>query len=305
MTQPIWLTLFGGILLTLSSFAQAQLKVTATTGMIADLVKNIAQDKAQVQALMGVGVDPHLYKATQGDIRKLARADIIFYNGLHLEGKMQDIFDKMARKKTIVAVTESIPESKLIAYDKLHDPHVWFDVTLWQEAAQKVADTLANKDMKNANFYRQNLATYQQKMVKLNQWVQHEMAKVPLDKRVLITAHDAFGYFGNAYGLEVMGLQGISTAGEFGLQDIKQLKDIIVSRGINAVFVESSVSPKFIESLVKGVQAEGKNLVVGGELYSDAMGASGSGADNYIGMVEYNVNTIRDGLLGKTGSTHE
>lgn len=296
----------GALVFALSnSIAQAQLKVTATTGMIADLVENIAQDKAKVQALMGVGVDPHLYKATQGDIRKLSRADIIFYNGLHLEGKMQSIFEKLQRKKTVVAVTESIPENALISYDKLHDPHVWFDVTLWQQAAEKITEVLAKKDAKNTAFYQQNLANYQQKLLKLNQWTKNEMAKVPQEKRVLITAHDAFGYFGKAYGLEVMGLQGISTAGEFGLQDIKQLKDIIVQRGIEAVFIESSVSPKFIESLVKGVQAEGKQLIVGGELYSDAMGAAGSGADNYIGMVEHNVHTIRDGLLGKIGNTHE
>jgi len=304
LLKTLLLSSIAALLLGLSSLAQAQLKVTTTTGMIADLVENIGQDKVSVQALMGVGVDPHLYKATQGDIRKLARADIIFYNGLHLEGKMQNIFDKMARKQTVIAVTEAIPEDKLIRYDQLHDPHVWFDVALWQQAVDKVANSLANKDPKNADFYRQNSANYQQKLTQLNKWVQQEMAKVPADKRVLITAHDAFGYFGKAYGLEVMGLQGISTAGEFGLQDIKQLKDIIVQRGIEAVFVESSVSPKFIESLVKGVQAEGRNLVVGGELYSDAMGAKGSGADNYIGMVKHNVKTIRDGLLGKAGS-HE
>ncbi|MBO1927844.1 zinc ABC transporter substrate-binding protein [Thiomicrorhabdus sp. 6S2-11] len=292
--------LLSALYLTLgTSTALAQLKVTATTGMIADLVENIAQDKADVQALMGVGVDPHLYKATQGDIRKLSRADIIFYNGLHLEGKLQPIFDKIARKKTVIAVSESIPENRLIAYDKLHDPHIWFDVSLWQEAAKKVAQSLAQKDSKNAVFYQNNLQAYLQKLTDLNAWVKSEMAKVPEQNRVLITAHDAFGYFGKAYGLEVMGLQGISTAGEFGLQDIKQLKDTIVSRGIQAVFVESSVSPKFIESLVKGVQAEGKKLVVGGELYSDAMGAQGSNAETYLGMVKHNVETIRKGLLGQ------
>lgn len=283
----------------LSLQAQAQLKITTTTGMIADLVENIAQDKAQVQALMGVGVDPHLYKATQGDMRKLARADIIFYNGLHLEGKMQAIFDKMARKKTVIAVTESLPKTALIHHDALHDPHVWFDIALWQQVADKVAEVLMDQDKSNADFYRQNLADYQLKLNQLNQWVKAEINKIPQANRVLITAHDAFGYFGQAYGLEVMGLQGISTAGEFGLQDIKRLKEVIVARDIKAVFVESSVSPKFIESLVKGVQAEGKNLVVGGELYSDAMGIKGSETGHYIGMVKHNVNTIRNGLLGQ------
>ncbi|MBN2647067.1 MAG: zinc ABC transporter substrate-binding protein [Thiotrichales bacterium] len=297
--QTIGPLLLTGVLFGQSSQALAQLKITTTTGMIADLVQNIAQDKAEVQALMGVGVDPHLYKATQGDIRKLARADIIFYNGLHLEGKMQSIFDKMARTQTVVAVTESIPENNLIRYDQLHDPHVWFDVTLWQLVAQKVAKTLIEKDPKNAAVYQRNLELYQTKLAELHTWVQTEMAKVPLPKRLLITAHDAFGYFGRTYGLEVTGLQGISTAGEFGLQDIKQLKDLIVKRGIEAVFVESSVSPKFIESLVKGVQAEGRSLQIGGELYSDALGPKDSSAADYLGMVRHNVNTIRAGLLGK------
>lgn len=283
-----------------STSAFAQLNITTTTGMIADLVENIGQDKVKVQSLMGVGVDPHLYKATQGDMRKLSRADIIFYNGLHLEGKMQNIFEKMARKRTVIAVTESLSKSNLIKYDALHDPHVWFDITLWQQVADKVAETLSQQDSTNRDFYQQNLVSYQQKLQKLNAWTKTEINTIPEANRVLITAHDAFGYFGKAYGLEVMGLQGISTAGEFGLQDIKQLKDVIVERDIQAVFVESSVSPKFIESLVKGVQAEGKNLVIGGELYSDAMGPTGSSADNYLGMVEHNVKTIRDGLLGKT-----
>jgi manganese/zinc/iron transport system substrate-binding protein len=165
-------------------------------------------------------------------------------------------------------------------------------------AAQKVAATLSAKDPANADSYQKNLRMYQQQLAQLDQWVRAQIDEIPEGKRVLITAHDAFGYFGKAYGLEVMGLQGISTAGEFGLQDIKHLKDIIVERDIQAVFVETSVSPKFIESLVQGVQAEGKNVQVGGELYSDAMGAEGSGAETYLKMVRHNVRTIRDGLLG-------
>lgn len=295
LLSTLFITLIG-----LSPLAHAQLKITVTTGMIADLVSHIAKDKAKVQALMGVGVDPHLYKATQGDVRKLSRADIIFYNGLHLEGKLQPILQKMQRRKTVIAVTENFPETRLITFDKLHDPHVWFDVSLWELAAKEVQKTLTEKDPKNAAFYQRNAEQYRSRLNELHQWVKQEMQKIPLAKRVLITAHDAFGYFGKAYDLEVMGLQGISTAGEFGLQDIKQLKDVIVARDISAVFVESSVSPKFIESLVKGVQAEGKQLRIGGELYSDAMGAKGSDADTYIKMVKHNVHTIRNGLLDKT-----
>lgn len=283
-----------------SQSAHAQLKITVTTGMIADLVQNIAKEKAEVKALMGVGVDPHLYKATQGDIRKLSRADIIFYNGLHLEGKLQPILEKMARKKTVVAISRDLPESKLITYDALHDPHIWFDVALWKQTISVILQTLNKQSPQDKDYFEQNAKHYSQQLDILQASIETQLQAIPTSQRVLITAHDAFGYFGKAYNFEVMGLQGISTAGEFGLQDIKQLKDVIVERNIQAVFVESSVSPKFIESLVKGVQAEGRQLKVGGELYSDAMGAKGSDADNYLGMVKHNVKTIRDGLLGKT-----
>jgi manganese/zinc/iron transport system substrate-binding protein len=280
--------------------AHAQLNITTTTGMIADLVSNISQDKAKVTALMRSGVDPHLYKATQGDIRKLSRADIIFYNGLHLEGKLQPILQKMSLKKTVVAVSDDIPKHELIHYGQLHDPHIWFDVSLWIQAAKKVTQTLIHFDAPNAQFYQANLDRYTEKLQTLDTWVQAQVLNISPEQRILITAHDAFGYFGKAYGLEVRGLQGISTAGEFGLQDIKQLKDLIVKKHIGAVFIESSVSPKFIESLVAGARVQGHSLIIGGELYSDAMGTKGSGADNYIGMVQHNVNTIVKGLAPLT-----
>jgi len=278
--------------------AQAQLNIVATTGMIADLTKNIGGDVVTVDSLMGTGVDPHLYKATQGDLRKLMKADIIFYNGLHLEGKMQDIFEKMARKKAVYAVADNLPEQKIIYHGKHSDPHVWFDIQLWLKVGENVLTALIKNDPTNQAQFEQNAATYFKVLTELDQWTAQQIKSIPEQQRILITAHDAFGYFGQAYGLQVRGLQGVSTAAEFGLQDIKQLKDIIVANQIKAVFVESSVSPRFIQSLVKGVQAEGNTLTVGGELFSDAMGLANTPEGNYVGMVTHNVKTIVNALKG-------
>lgn len=280
------------ILLVTSYTAHAQIKIVTTTGMIADLVHNIGGNHVDVTPLMNSGIDPHLYKATQGDLRKIKNADIVIYNGLYLEGKMQDIFDKLAKKKPVYAVTENLAKNQLIEDSEHADPHIWFDVSLWQLAANRVLEILIKHDSSNAKSYEANAQNYIGLLKAKHQWVQAQIKLIPKNQRVLITAHDAFGYLGKAYGIEVMGLQGISTAAEFGLQDIKRLKDIIVEREIKAVFIESSVSPRFIESLVAGVKAQGHELKIGGELFSDAMGAKGSGADNYLGMVEHNINTI-------------
>ena len=284
------------ILISLSPLSQAQLNVVTTTGMIADLTKNIGGQHLKVTALMGTGVDPHLYKATQGDLRRLLRADVILYNGLHLEGKMQDIFKKMARNKTVIAVAEHLPQSDLITGKNYADPHVWFDLRLWQAVGKRITEILIEKDPKNRSDYLARSKAYLQELEALHEWTLQQMATIPQNQRVLITAHDAFGYFGQAYGVQVMGLQGISTAAEFGLQDIKRLKEIIVKHRVRAVFVESSVSPRFIESLVAGVKAEGHEIRIGGELYSDTMGPKGSKADHFIGMVKHNVNTLVQAL---------
>ena len=289
------------LILAMSIFAtslnvQAQLNVIATTGMIADLVKNIGGEHVEVKALMGTGVDPHLYKATQGDLRRLTNADIIFYNGLHLEGKMQDIFTKLARKKTVIAVGDAIASSKRLHHGNNPDPHIWFDLSLWQQAGKRVLSVLQQQDPVNSQSYQIQADKYLTEMNALDQWVKQQLESVPAKQRILITAHDAFGYFGKAYGVKVMGLQGISTAAEFGLQDIKALKDVIVENKVKAVFVESSVSPRFIQSLVAGVKAEGYQVNIGGELYSDAMGLTGTPTDNYFGMVKHNVTTIVNAL---------
>lgn len=283
-------------LFTYTSMASAQLNIVTTTGMIADLVKNIGGSHVNVTPLMGAGVDPHLYKATQGDLRKMIRADIIFYNGLLLEGKMQDIFVKQARKQPIYAVTEGLPDNKILLSDDHTDPHIWFDIKLWIMASQNVLNALIEQDPSNSKTYRQNAQNYTLELEKLDHWTRQQIQTIPRQQRVLITAHDAFGYFGNAYDIKVTGLQGMSTADEFGLQDLKRLKDVITANGVKAVFIESSVSPKFIQSLVKGVEANGQSLRIGGELFSDAMGLEGTKEGTYIGMVEHNVNTIVNAL---------
>jgi manganese/zinc/iron transport system substrate-binding protein len=209
---------------------------------------------------------------------------------------MQDIFEKMARNRAVFAVSSLIPETQLRQHGHFPDPHIWFDVGLWQQAGQRVLQILQQQDPKNQQAYADNAKPYLDEMHQLDQWIKIQVQSIPAAQRILITAHDAFGYFGQAYGMQVMGLQGISTASEFGLQDIKQLKDIIVKNQIQAVFVESSVSPRFIQSLVAGVKAEGNDLRIGGELYSDAMGQSDTPTGSYFGMVKHNVTTIVDAL---------
>jgi manganese/zinc/iron transport system substrate-binding protein len=282
-----------------------QLQVVATTGMVADLVKNIGKEEITVTALMGPGVDPHLYKATQGDLSRLQAADIIFYNGLHLEGKMGEVFEKLGKVKTVIPVAAGIAEDLLLAdpaYEEAPDPHIWFDVSLWAQTIAVVTQTLSEKAPEKADYFQQNAAAFQQQLTQLHQWVQEQIQQIPPEKRILITAHDAFSYFGNAYGIEVRGLQGISTLSEFGLRDRVDLVNFIVEKQINAVFVETSVSEKNINSIVEGCQQRGHEVRIGGNLFSDAMGAEGTPEGSYIGMVRANVNAIVAGLAGNTES---
>ncbi len=276
-----------------------KLKVVATTGMIADLIKNVALDSVEIEALMGPGVDPHLYKATQGDLGKLQQADVIFYNGLHLEGKMSEVFEKLGRIKTVKAVADAVDQERLLAdptYQNTHDPHIWFDVELWSTTLQVVEQALKEKDPENADFYHRNAEKYKQELIDLHVEVQGKIAEIPEDQRILITAHDAFSYFGRSYGIEVRGLQGLSTASEFGLKDRVDLINFIVEKGIKAVFVETSVSEKNIEAIVEGCGQKGHEVRIGGSLYSDAMGEEGTAAGTYAGMVRANVKTITEAL---------
>lgn len=274
-----------------------RIPVVATTGMVADLARNIGGDRVAVTALMGPGVDPHLFKASEGDIARLQQARIIFYNGLHLEGRMGDILVKMAREKPTVAVAERIPEERLlITEDGVEDPHIWFDVSLWMEAAAVVRDSLVQLDPEGASTYRQNAEAYLAELKELDEWARAELATIPAGRRVLVTAHDAFGYFGRAYDIEVAGLQGISTATEYGLADLQQMIDLLVEREIKAVFIESSVPRSSIEALVEGAAALGHQVSIGGELFSDAMGPEGTPEGTYVGMIRHNVRAIVEAL---------
>jgi len=276
-----------------------KLKVVATTGMIADAVRNIGGDSLEVEALMGPGVDPHLYKATQGDLRKLNQASLIFYNGLLLEGKMGEVLEKLGRIKPVVAVSIDINPAILLSsplYKDAYDPHIWFDVNLWKQAVKKISESLQQHDPENARYFQQNTVDYQSKLDALHQEVMQEISQIPDGQRVLITAHDAFEYFGRAYDIEVRGLQGLSTLTEFGLKDITDLVQFIIERNIKAVFVETSISERSIQAVVEGCQKRGHEVRIGGSLFSDAMGAANTPEGTYIGMVKSNVQTITQAL---------
>ncbi|MEM9390602.1 MAG: zinc ABC transporter substrate-binding protein [Bacteroidota bacterium] len=279
--------------------SNAPLTIVTTTGMIADATKNIVGDSAEVMALMGPGVDPHLYKATQGDLKKLTHADIIIYNGLHLEGKMGEVLEKLSRVKPVIAVADGVDPSLLKTapeFNNSYDPHIWFDVKLWQMAAEHINTELGKNRPAAVGYFTANFKSYSSQLDTLDQWVAKRISEISEEGRVLITAHDAFGYFGAAYGMEVKGLQGISTLSEYGLRDIANLVDYIVDEQIKAVFVETSVSEKAINAVVEGCRQKGFDVTVGGNLFSDAMGAEGTPEGAYAGMVRSNVNTIVNAL---------
>ena len=273
--------------------------IVATTNIIADGIRNIVGDSAEVVALMGAGVDPHLYKASQGDVQKLSNADIIVYNGLHLEGKMTTVLEKLSKNKTVIAMSSGIAENKFIvtnASANTHDPHIWFDVLLWKEALQNLGNAIAQSDTAHKSYYLQNTKKYVQELTVLHEWVGVEINKIPEKQKLIITAHDAFSYYGRAYQIEVKGLQGISTLSDFGLQDITSLIDLIVSRNIKAVFIETSISPKSIEALVEGCKEKGHTVTIGGTLYSDALGEDITAQGSYIGMIKHNTSIIAKSL---------
>ncbi len=276
-----------------------RLHITATTGMIADAAQQIGGSHVQVTGLMGPGVDPHMYKASQGDIRKLDDADLVLYNGLHLEGSMTKILDKMSRSRHVVAVTERIDPALLRQSDEYaneHDPHIWFDVSLWSQAVERTRDAIIEADPQHEAVYRSNTQAYLQQLEALHREVQQQIAMIPASGRVLITAHDAFGYYGEAYGLEVRGLQGLSTASEYGSRDVAELRNMLVERQIKAVFAESSIPARAMEAVIAGAAGQGHTVKLGGELYSDALGAPDGEAGTYINMVRHNTNTIVEAL---------
>ena len=275
------------------------LRVTTTTGMIADTARIVGGEAVLVEQLMGPGVDPHLYKATQSDLHRLTNADIILYNGLHLEGRMVDIMSRMDRYTESMAVAEAVPEELLRILDDYpgnQDPHIWFDLSLWRYAVEAIRDRFIALRPEEEAYFRARTDAFLSEMADLHDWAKVEIQRIPKDSRVLITAHDAFGYFGEAYDIEVMGLQGISTASEYGLQDMERLVQIIIERDIKAIFVESSISTRGMEALLAGVRARGQTLQIGGELYGDALGEPGTPVGTYLGMFRHNVVTIVEAL---------
>lgn len=274
---------------------KSSLYIVTTTGMLADAVKNIVQDSAEVHAIMGAGVDPHVYKASQGDLEKFLKADIIVFGGLHLEGKLTEVLKKLSRTKPVLGVGDELPKTLLRAdknFASTVDPHIWFDVKIWSEAVKVIAKEIISLDGNHAEYYKANTDKYIKTLLMLDKEVKDVIETIPSQKRVMITAHDAFNYFGNAYNIEVMGLQGISTTAEFGLRDVSNLVNFILEHQIRAIFLETSVSDRAIKAVIAGVNEKGGKLLIGGNLFSDAMGASGTPEGTYIGMVKHNVETI-------------
>lgn len=292
------LNVVTGVLL-VSSTAAAEVRVVATTTVVADLVRQVGGERVSVESLMADGVDPHSYRATPRDADRLLRADVIVASGLHLEGKLAQLLERLSRRRNVVAVAEAVPEAKLLPIGNgLFDPHVWFDAALWSHCPAVVAEALAKLDAAGAAGYQQRAEAYAARLQRLDAEVRARLAGIPAARRVLITAHDAFRYFGRAYGLEVVGVQGTSTESEAGLADMNRLVELVVSRGIPAVFVETSVADRNVTALREGAAARGQQLSLGGRLYSDALGPAGSDGDTLERALLANVETIVAALGG-------
>jgi manganese/zinc/iron transport system substrate-binding protein len=278
---------------------EGKVQATTTTTMITDLVRQIGGDRVKVTGLMGPGVDPHLYKASQGDVAALREADVVFYNGLFLEGQMEDILEKTSEQKPAVQVTTDMPEEELLdspQYEGQFDPHVWFDATLWETTVDPVVEQLSELDSDGASDFEQRGEEYRQQVEELDSFAEEEISSIPEEQRMLVTAHDAFNYFGRRYEMEVRGLQGISTEAEAGSRDVQELADFLAENEIKAIFVESSVPPRTIEAVQDAARDKGWELEIGGELYSDAGGDEGTEAETYVGMFRENVETITEAL---------
>ncbi|MGR3468895.1 MAG: metal ABC transporter solute-binding protein, Zn/Mn family [Shimia sp.] len=286
--------------------AQERLDVVATTGMIADAAQTVGGDLVEVKALMGPGVDPHAYRQTRTDIVAMANADLVLWNGLYLEAQMEDFLLDLGEDGAVVPVAEGVPENLLIGsedYEGRYDPHLWMNPNLWSRVVVNVRDALIDVHPEGEETFAANADAYLAELADLARYTTEVLSSVPAESRILLTSHDAFNYFGNAYGFEVIGIQGISTESEAGLQRISELVDMLIERDIGAVFVETSVSDRNIRALVEGAQAEGHEIVIGGELYSDAMGEPGTYEGTYIGMIDSNATTIAGALGGEAPDT--
>lgn len=293
------------------------INLAATTGMIGDLVKAVLGDQAgfKLTTLMGSGVDPHSYRETRADVETLLNAKAVFWNGLYLEAQLEQLMNKLSQDKPVVAAAEAAPVEARRAHDDYegrYDPHIWMDPTLWKMALGAVQKGLSDLAPDRAEAFASNAAAYEEELAALDAYSRKILATVPKERRVLVTAHDAFGYFGKAYGFEVIGVQGVSTESEAGLARIAELVDLLVKRQTPAVFVESSVSPRNMRALLEGAQQRGLNVTLGAELFSDAMGAAGTYEGAYLGMIDHNVTAItralggvapEKGRLGKLGAT--
>lgn len=269
--------------------------IATTVGMIGDVTREIVGDKAKVTNIIGEGVDPHVYKPTKGDIDTLQSASLIFYNGVHLEGKMGEVLENRTNAGThVTAVAEGLSNYQYLE----NDPHLWMDVSAWSLVAKNIQTSLADFDPNNKAYYEERLTTYQATLVELGAYAQKSLASIPESQRVLVTAHDAFSYLGRVYDLEVRGIQGISTESEAGIQEINKLVSYLVDNKIPAVFVESSISDKSVKALIEGAAARGHEVVIGGELFSDAMGEAGTYEGTYLGMIDHNVTVITRALGG-------
>lgn len=301
--------IFVGLLLILNLIScekkknSGRFKVVATTTMISDLVKNIGKDSVEVTGLMKAGVDPHLYKASEGDVTKLTSANVVFYNGLHLEGKMVDVFEKMKKSGfQTFAISKGIPEENLISsmnFSGNYDPHIWFSIENWKDVAKFIAKELSILKPDSKTYFESNLENYLSELNTLENNLKTKAKILPKQKRILVTAHDAFAYFGQQFEFEVIGLQGISTASEAGTKDLLDLANLIVQKEVPAVFIESSVPQQTILALQKAVESKGKEVKLGGTLYSDALGNPNSPQETYIGMFQSNMETIVNALYGK------
>lgn len=302
MTKKIYFLLIVIIFISCKSEKKSnnKLNVVTTTTMITDLVKNIGGDAINLEGLMGSGVDPHLYKASEGDVSKLANADIIFYNGLHLEGKLVEVFEKMHSQKTkTIAISDALDKSTLIGSDYFasnYDPHIWFNIDYWMQVTNYIVKILSEAIPEQKAIFEANGFKYVQQLDALKKRLETNVATLPKEKRILVTAHDAFNYFGKSFDFEVVGLQGLSTATEAGVQDVQKLAAFIIEKHVKAIFVESSVPKRTIEALQAAVKSRNHEVSIGGTLYSDALGNAGTVEGTYIGMFEYNVNTIVNAL---------
>lgn len=297
-----WALLLAAVSSSSPALAQKPLNVVATTSMIADAVRQVGGERVQVTALMGPGVDPHTYRQTRSDIVAMTKADVVFWHGLYLEAQLEDFFKDLSKRKIVIALAEALPKDQLLdnsAYAGRYDPHVWMDPSMWKVVVAAARDSLVKLDPKSAEMFNANMQRHLAEIDTLIAYAAKSLATVPQSSRVLITAHDAFNYFGRAHNYEVLGIQGISTESEAGLKQIEDLVNVIVTRKIGAIFIESSVSDRNVKALVEGAAAKGHKVVIGGELFSDAMGAPGTYEGTYIGMIDHNTTVITRALGGE------